>query len=555
MLATRTAGLCRLVIIGTAAALFACGGGGGAGAPAGPSFVASPASLNFSALANAGAPAGQFVTVTTSGISSGTLFFRVTIPGGLVASISSVTVTGPSSGLAAVNVVAPSTLGPGVHTGSISIVACTTDINCSGPLLGGSPQTIGVNYTITPSLQGDAVAHHVVSSGAPGEVVIRGQGLSSLTGVAFGGNSATFTQISTTEIRANYPALLADTYPVQLQNASGPLAFSGSLVVVDPPAFSATALTYPASPGNFRSVVYDAVRKAILVATDTQILRYAFSASAWQAPAQQAVANLTDISLSIDGASLLTLTTDSLKQLDPVTLATNGTTPGQITMAPLLSFERLAVANDGIALVTNHDFGVFLYTTKSPAFYIADNGPNAFGALPATSDNGSLVAFIQGQLSPAPLTLKYLGSSGLLSPTSVHLNRISVNLLDLDPRPAVDRSGTRIAFNSSAGDFTGIVVFDQNMNLIGALPGTTAAVAFAPNPAGAAVRAYTLDSCKVRAFGLTTDVNGNFAEILTTPYPITLGACPGNHPRIVMTPDGGNAILASDTQVVIVPTP
>jgi hypothetical protein len=152
--------------------------------------------------------------------------------------------------------------------------------------------------------------------------------------------------------------------------------------------------------------------------------------------------------------------------------------------------------------------------------------------------------------------LKYAGSSSSLSETSLHENRISVNIGDVDPSPTVDRSGTRIAFNSSVGDTGGGThVYDDSMALLGTLPGTTQAVAFAPNPAASAVRAYTLDACTLRAFDLTTTVAGAFVEITNVTYPITLSSCPGNHPKIVMTPDGGNAILAGDTQIVIVQTP
>ncbi|HTF14528.1 MAG TPA: hypothetical protein VK643_07650, partial [Burkholderiales bacterium] len=428
------------------------------------------------------------------------------------------------------------------------------------PLLGGSPQTVTVTYTVAPSLQGDAVVPHVVSSGVAGEVVLRGHGLAALTGVTFGGNSATgFTQVSATEVRATYPAsLTAGTYPVQVQNGSGPFAFSGSLVVVDPAGYTAATLAYPSSPGNFRSVVYDAARQAILVATDTQLLRYAFASLAWQAPAQLSVANLRDITLSNDGANLLALTTDSLRQFDPATLVQSGTTNGPVSGPSPVPLNRLALANDGIAVVTAEQFDTYLYPTANPAFFrSALNGASfSFGALPAAGENRSLIAFIQGQLSPAPPTLQYAASSGLLSASSVDLNRISVNSFDLDPMPSVDRSGTRIAFNSSVGDFSGINVFNDSLTQLGALPGTTAAVVFAPNPAGAAVRAYTLDSCTLRAFNLTAPlVSGNFVEIVAAPYPITLGACPGNHPRMAMTPDGSAAILAGDLQIVIVPTP
>jgi hypothetical protein len=293
-----------------------------------------------------------------------------------------------------------------------------------------------------------------------------------------------------------------------------------------------------------------------MVATDTQLLRYAYSGSAWQPPAQAAVAGLRDVALALDGASLLALTSGSLNVLDPVTFAQSASTDGPMN-DPILgppSFDRLALANDGIALVTGSQLGLFLYPSKNPAFY--DAFLPGFAALPAASDNGALLALIQGQTSPVSAALKYTGSSGSMSEMSAHLQRVSTNAQSIDPAPAVDRSGTRLALNSSAGDYTGINVFDDSGNPLGALPATTAAVAFAPNPAGAATRAYTLDSCTLRAFDLTASlVSGAFVEIVTAPYPITLADCPGDHPRMLITPDGGNAILAGDQQVVIVPTP
>jgi len=89
----RFVGLLSLaLVISATTALFGCGGGGGGGgggAPSGPSFVASPPSLNFSALANSQTPVSQAISITLNGSASGTLFFRVTITGGAVSGIPS----------------------------------------------------------------------------------------------------------------------------------------------------------------------------------------------------------------------------------------------------------------------------------------------------------------------------------------------------------------------------------------------------------------------------------------------------------------------------------
>ena len=542
----------------TAVSIIAACGGSGSGTPTG-SLVVNKTSLSFSALPSSVAPASQTVTATVRDISGSSLFLRVIVAGGFI-SVFNIFVTGPSSGQATVSVSAPDSLGPGTHTGTISVVACTTDPNCSGPLVGGSPQTITVTYTI-PAVQADVVAPYVVSAGVPGEVVLRGNALPSMTGVTFGAEDATgFVQISATEIRARYPALSAGTYPIRLQNASGPVPFSANLVVVRPVVYAPTTLSYPSpnAANRLSSLIYDAERQAILVAMNGDILRYAFVNPAWQAPLEGGFLQ-KDITLSNDGTELLGLSEVGVSRFDPATLAQRGNLEFFSNVSSALN--KISLANDGIALVTGKEFDVYLYATASRAvFRTVLNGALKYpdgtlksaiiGALPGSGENRSAVVFIQDTNTPDDV-FKYSAQSALFSATGLLLNRISPVIEDRDSTPAVDRSGTRIALNTNT---EGVGLFDQSMTRIANFPPSSATVAFAPNPAGAAIRAYTLDSCKLRAFDLR-DVSAGLVEIANATYPIFLPDCPGNHPRIVMTPDGGNAILAGDTQVVIVPTP
>jgi hypothetical protein len=146
----RTARL--LVPSGLAALLIACGGGGGYGGGGGDSSRASlsvsPASLTFSAPSvRAGPPPTQVVTGTVTGKISGNLYINVSL-NGTVVSVPGVTITGSNTGHAQVIPAMPSTLGPGSHTDTITVRACTTDINCTSGQLAGSPRTVSVTYTV-----------------------------------------------------------------------------------------------------------------------------------------------------------------------------------------------------------------------------------------------------------------------------------------------------------------------------------------------------------------------------------------------------------------------
>ena len=67
--------------------------------------------------------------------------FVVSIPGGVV-------ITGSNTGEARVIPTLPSILGAGTHTDTITIRACTTDLNCTSGQLSGSPPPVAVTYNI-----------------------------------------------------------------------------------------------------------------------------------------------------------------------------------------------------------------------------------------------------------------------------------------------------------------------------------------------------------------------------------------------------------------------
>src|SRR5581483_2614785 len=247
----------------------ACGGGSGGGGGSAPSsgLSLSTNSLSFSAASpTAPIPASKVVTATVTGVTSGTLFIKVVVTGTAVTSVSGVTVTSNTQGQATVNVAPPGTIGAGTYTSVMTVSACTTDQNCSGAQLPGSPQTVNVTYTVGAAVAADGLAPYIGTTGVAGDVIIRGRGFTPVTSVSFGGTLATTsTVVSDSEIHAHYPALAAATYAVQLGSGGGAVPFTGSLKIVNAPAYLAATIPYPVAPQHIRGLVYDAEQQALLV--------------------------------------------------------------------------------------------------------------------------------------------------------------------------------------------------------------------------------------------------------------------------------------------------
>ena len=83
-----------------------------------------------------------------TGLSAQTLYLIVRIAGQAVSNVGNVTLTSNTSGQAYVYPNGQLQLGAGSFTGTVTVIACTTDPNCSSTQLAGSPATIEVTYTI-----------------------------------------------------------------------------------------------------------------------------------------------------------------------------------------------------------------------------------------------------------------------------------------------------------------------------------------------------------------------------------------------------------------------
>jgi hypothetical protein len=564
-----------------AGVIAACSGGGGGGGSAPPQFTVSPTSLSFSAASpNAATPLSQTVTATVNGVNAGTLFIRIVVTGPAVANVTNPIITGPTTGQVTVLPAIPSVIGPGTHTSTLTVIACTTDINCSGPQLTGSPATVNVTYSVgaIPPAP-NAVAPSVGTAGVPGEVIIRGSGFGPGTSVTFDAGIAATSLVvmSASEIRASYPALLAGPHAVNVTGNSSP--FTGSLHMVQPGALVDATLNYPLPPQNMRGLVYDARRDALIVGAgfstpaSNEVLRYTFSGVAWSAVPQNAatVANLRGFTLSIDGERLLAITDNSLVELNPATLAVQATTPRTTNLStdPGSFLKSIVATNDGQALVVagGPNFNQrWLYAVAARTFSIPFFGQ--FAPAIGGPDDGSRVVLVEGGLSPAQPALQYSASSGLVSPTSLVLAQfhpVPGRVEDINS-PVFDRKGTRML---AAGFSGGVVhtVYDANFAELGRVPSgnvgvTTAAYALSPD----GTRAYILEFgtgpsvCRLRAFDVSASAGVGMQFPETVPgFPIDLlaaGTCPASRfdtpIRILLNPPGDTLFIAGDLSIRVV---
>jgi IPT/TIG domain len=558
--------------------LAACGGGGGSDDPAAstpppsgnnppganpppnnpppssgaPAFSLSTAAVNFVTPNRNATPLAQKITATVTGNVSGTLYILVQVTGPAVRSVSNITITGSTSGEATVFPAMAGTLGVGTHTSTITVTACTNDPTCATGQLSGSPRTVNVTYTVQSAMQGELIAPRVVTSGEPGEVVIRGRGFSQVTDVRFGSTAASSVSVvNDTEIRAVYPALSAGNYPVALN--SGAVSFSGTLVAVDKPNYAAATLTYPSPPTAIGGILYDAQRSALFLAArysqsgNNQLIRYSFNSGAWSAPVSTTVPGINDVVLSPSGTSLLAVTDTAVTEVDPAGLtlgAVHAPTADQIGFTAFL--RHLAIANDGYGILTTDLNGsgmtnLLLYSTSSHAFYLADSRLSR--ADPAASGDRSTVVVAQSGITPEPPVDIYDASSQLYSSTQALFSR---NRNPQFGRTTVNRTGTRIVLPS----FT-TQVLDQNYQLLGTLPGTTRAAVLAPDGG----RVHTLDSSgELRSYDLTAaPVGGVFPQVGTG---VVVGINGSNGiVAMAISPDGGSLFIADTTKALVQPAP
>ncbi len=526
-----------------------CGGGGGGGNTAPPmSLTLSTSEVYFKAAGPyAVTPANQTVTGTVTGVTTGTVYFKIVAnnviansPNGLFAVAN--LIIGGFEGQADVVPAIPSSIGAGSFKGSITVTACLNDPSCQTGQIAVSPQTIAVSYDIASGVDGNTVTPRAIPANSPGAVILRGAGFTGATSVNFGSFAATSMSVaSDSEIDASYPALPAGTYAVSV---SGNAGYSASLEAITPPPFTVTAVPYPLSvTPNYQELPkleYDAPRTALFilipggVSTDSTLMRYAFNGSDWGSPTLVTMTGLIQVHLSPDGTHLLALVAPdgghtNMLELDPVTLAQSKMT----TVANhFSSFDPpcgFALANDGNAIVGNaEDFG-FAFGTFSRVFTPFSSGG---GCDQVASGNGAFVA---------QNTAMFLASSETISNTSAQTG--SGTTADF----AGNKFVTAGVVDNQTGQVLGTVngIFGQVINAAG-----TRLYGVAPDPVSFQPTLVTVD--------LTATPTGSTPLFPQIGTPITLpgcpvGGCPEEFYALATTPDGATIFVATPTYFVVQP--
>ena len=442
------------------------------------------------------------------------------------------------------------------------------------PASSGQPLDIPVTVTVKRT-EVDYVSPYVAYVGTSGNVIIRGQEFSQLSGtsalqnVLFGSTpAASYTVVSSTEIDATYPATLAvGRYPVVLQTSFTGVHQLANLVVVAAPAFSAAVIPYPdSSPKQPTALVYDAERQALAVSAwygstgATSVLRFAYSGGSWQSTGSVSLMNSFALALSADGADWIAGTNEKVSNLDPVSLAGLATTPiNQVYDGGLESVFDAAVTNDGTVAVTTFISGncgsalTFYNPRKLSAVWPAYSFCRARVA--ASGDGSRLVVVDGGTDANADAVYLADTTAGTLNATGLQ------EITNFDPE--VDRSGDRIAVNL---DYNGILhweLYDGSLNDLGSLPTSTLVMKLSPD----GHKAYAYDqSGLLITYDLTAaPVAGVFPQLGSG---ITLAGSPGpagvlgidigsnaESLYMSMTPDGGTVFIAGTDAVVVQPVP
>ena len=375
----------------------------------------------------------------------------------------------------------------------------------------------------------------------------------------FGTTAASaFTVVSDTEIDASYPALAAGTYPVSVDA----LPNTANLVVVNPPAYTYTAIARPANATGVNSMVYDAERQGLYLHQSTvepwgtdKIEKYHFSGASWIFDtAYQFGSTSTSrfLATTPDGVQLLknqgnSIIHNNLPNLTYTSYLSSLNLPG---IGNLLLSE-FAMTNDGtmignaIKIFNGANSNVLFRYDSSLRYYSVSAIPSGL-ADPAkleirASADGSRV-LLAPRLGPSSVYL-YRAVDGTFSETSASV----VGPYYTTGKMALNRNGSRSVIETSSDVHT---VFDANFKSIGTLP---ACDTYALSPSGD--RAYTFvagTQGTVHAYNLNSASNGGFAEIGTG---TTIADDPGFGLQMLVTPDGGSLIIAGDQKVIILPAP
>lgn len=480
------------------------------------------------------------VTSTGQGTATGTLYVLVEVPSDAFFTVPEVQIDSQTEGHAVVQVKSPQEMGAGAFESSFRVRACLNSANCSSGEIKNSPHTIRVHYEVGDVVDGDTVMPRVVNANAAGSVILRGHGFTSNSTVTFGGTPATSVRfVSSTELRAGYPALPAGSYPVAVN--SGATQFNAAVSMVAATNYSYAWIPHLTSGVFFPSaLVYDAEHQAFTFAGGANAthyaLRYVYSGNSWVQSGRLDDPWVSQLRMSHDGSRIVALHVDqygtnTMLDLDPATLAIEKTTTVD---ANAWSF---VLSNDGNYVIATKFPGsgymppVLLGSTRAALITAKPVQIDAPAAV-ASGDGSKVVVF--GQYGDAGVYDSSMQTFTVIRSTQLR------GSWDYARLGSANLDGTRF---TSFG-----VVVDQNLQVIGTTDIDARTAVISPD----GTRLYVYDQGglgqgppigKLHIFDVNTTTSA-------TPYPhlAEIGS-----PIVLANNPNGTSITDSPMQIALVP--
>jgi len=525
--------------------------------------LSSPSDMVF--LASSGTqPAAQTLNLQSSvaGVAwTATVTYKQGNPGWL-------SVPASGSGTTALTV-QPTTVADGSYLAIVNFV----------PTGGGAPTSTEISLfsfssSSSPPAQGvKFVSPYVAPSNSSAEVTIRGGGFSSLSSpvVTFGTAQGMSVQVvSDSEITVLNPALPAGQYPITV--SSGGVAMTGSptFVVVDPPRFPYAAI--PLDSSNLNGLpegrlIYDAQRQTIYILDNSEfppyqdsLERFRYVSGAWTTdpPINFPLVSgdtFSAVALTPDGKDLIKSNAQTLSIIDAATWQIVGTADATSAAGSDVDLQTGAMSNDGgfielASTALSQVNEVIRYDSVANSFsvitaFLGENASSSY--LVAPSPEGNLVNFYSGVSLTDPSFDRFSYDADTAAITASIAPNVSITFA------GYSRDGTRTLIQGYLGS-AGVIISPTT-------PGASAQThwltvemdAGALSPDGTRVYSYDESTGTLHTLDVSTlATTGTYSEIGS---PVQIPDSPGTRPTMVITPDGGNLILAGTTNLIIIPTP
>lgn len=392
--------------------------------------------------------------------------------------------------------------------------------------------------------------------------------------------------VSDSEIRVHNPALVAGQYPVTVSSGGQTLPGSVKLVVVDPPHFPYAVI--PLNSSNLNGLadgrlIYDAERQAIYILDNSEfspmqdsIGRFRHVNDTWvtdptidipiPSPVNVPIGaptfdTFSAMVLTPDGRRLVKSNEQTISVIDLAAWQIVSTTDASSPLGSDVTLLTGAMGNDGgfIEAASSSNgtsqavYEVLRFDPVAGTFSViatpSDLTTNWTLAAPVASPDpeGRQITFYSGSTLPATLLTYVVGGSTLGD--SIPGDNQNITAV------RYSRDGRRVLFQHHGAAGAAVLSIrssgaaDQSYQLgvmgAGVLSSDGMRAYLWDPSAGTTGLLHTLDLSMIAT-------TGTFSELGP---PVQIPDSPGTGPIMVITPDGGNLILAGTTNLIVIPTP